>query len=383
MQRMATLPRVTINPDFVRFVGLQESYPVPEVSVWKGSSADRAPGSGTPWHRDGEFSVRFLKGPLGLTLVSTGDSSAPGAVSALKSNPDGSLGQAAASGIIRVGDAVTRVNGKSVAPCTYSQLVAQIKASRRPLILHFVHPANESNSEVAPDPARSDIVVESTTRNDVVSTVTATNEARNTTTHGSTSSSIATTTIAGSPSLMSASPPPVPSMSRVASGSGHGDKSPSSTSFSFVGMRHVRDSAHPGGPSIVRTGDAGALTGITLGGKEGGVIAISVPVACEMHALFVESGSGSGVLSATDAAAAFKATNLSAAQLRDVWRACCEGRKVSGVTMTRFFVGLSLISYVQAGGSANLRDLAKHSTAGSVTMPSFPTSAGEGDGEWV
>eukprot|EP00944_MAST-04C_sp_MAST-4C-sp1_P015258 g15258.t1 len=86
-----------------------------------------------------ETSMIFGPGPLGLTLRSQKDGGASEAVVAdFKPGSDGTFGPAKQSGLIDIGDCISKVDGESVFECSYETIVYKLKSSERPVLVHFL-----------------------------------------------------------------------------------------------------------------------------------------------------------------------------------------------------------------------------------------------------
>ena len=85
----------------------------------------------------------FGKGPLGLTLTKTKskmfDTGFKAVVTSFKDYNE-QQGAAERCGLISLEDVVSRVNGEAVISDSYEKIVELMKASKRPLVLHFVTP---------------------------------------------------------------------------------------------------------------------------------------------------------------------------------------------------------------------------------------------------
>jgi hypothetical protein len=91
-----------------------------------------------------EMSVLFQPGSLGLKMSRQGMGPSRVGVAAfnkVKGPPeDGGgdvAGPAEASGLISVGDSLTRVAGEDVTQISYDEVIQRIMAAPRPLVLHF------------------------------------------------------------------------------------------------------------------------------------------------------------------------------------------------------------------------------------------------------
>lgn len=86
-----------------------------------------------------ETSMIFGPGPLGLTLRSQKDGGASEAVVAdFKPGKDGTYGPAKQSGLIDIGDCISKVDGESVFESGYDAIVYKLKSSERPVLVHFL-----------------------------------------------------------------------------------------------------------------------------------------------------------------------------------------------------------------------------------------------------
>lgn len=94
-----------------------------------------------------EVSVMFPPDvPLGLSLRQSGEFSE---VAALKPLPDGRPSPAQLSGLVAVGDKVSKINGEPVLGDSHDVVIAKLKAAPRPLMIHFLglFPARPRTSE--------------------------------------------------------------------------------------------------------------------------------------------------------------------------------------------------------------------------------------------
>ena len=99
---------------------------------------------GLPGGRLREMSVLFQPGSLGLKLSRQGMGVSNVGVSAfntikgpLEDGGGDVPGPAEASGLINIGDSLTRVAGEDVTGISYDDVIKMIVASPRPLVLHF------------------------------------------------------------------------------------------------------------------------------------------------------------------------------------------------------------------------------------------------------
>ena len=132
MEKLATFPRIQDNEEFLVFAGLVD--------------------------RTRETSVIFPPGALYMTIRASREFAE---VAGFKRTEAGELGPAEASGRVRPGDAISKVNGENVISLPYESLVARIRAARRPLLLHFlgIVPGDKSaavnqTTKLAAEPAR-------------------------------------------------------------------------------------------------------------------------------------------------------------------------------------------------------------------------------------
>lgn len=111
LQKIALIPRMRLNPDFLTFLGIVD--------------------------RSREVSVIFPpESALGLALRDAGNGFTE--VSAVKPLPDGSPSPAQASRVVLPGYQVSKVNGDNVLGENHSVVLARIKSAPRPLIIHFI-----------------------------------------------------------------------------------------------------------------------------------------------------------------------------------------------------------------------------------------------------
>ena len=110
LYKLELLPRARQNTDFCSFTGLVDG-------GVREASCVFPPGA-----------------PLGVTLSAAGDFTE---VSALKPNADGGASPAQAAGI-SVGDKVSKIAGENVIGQAYAVVIAQLKAAKRPLVVHFL-----------------------------------------------------------------------------------------------------------------------------------------------------------------------------------------------------------------------------------------------------
>jgi len=110
LYKLELLPRARQNTDFCSFTGLVDGG-VREASC-----------------------VFPLGAPLGITLTAAGDFTE---VTALKANADGTPSPAQRAGIC-AGDKVSKIAGENVIGHSYEMIVAQVKAAKRPLVVHFL-----------------------------------------------------------------------------------------------------------------------------------------------------------------------------------------------------------------------------------------------------
>ena len=86
-----------------------------------------------------ETSMIFGPGSLGLTLRSQKDGGASEAIVAdFKPGKDGTYGPAKQSGLIDIGDCVSKIDGESVFESGYDAIVYKLKTSDRPVLVHFL-----------------------------------------------------------------------------------------------------------------------------------------------------------------------------------------------------------------------------------------------------
>ena len=86
-----------------------------------------------------ETSMIFGPGSLGLTLRSQKDGGASEAVVAdFKPGKDGTYGPAKQSGLIDIGDWVSKIDGESVFESGYDAIVYKLKTADRPVLVHFL-----------------------------------------------------------------------------------------------------------------------------------------------------------------------------------------------------------------------------------------------------
>lgn len=107
--KASQIPRMRRNPDFLTFLGIIEGVR--------------------------ECSVLFPpETPLGISLRSTQFAE----VSGLKALPDGQVSPVQASGMVKVGDKISKINGQDVLGDIYDVVVAKLKSAPRPLLVHFL-----------------------------------------------------------------------------------------------------------------------------------------------------------------------------------------------------------------------------------------------------
>jgi len=125
LTRLLRLPRVASNPDVETFLG--------------------------GLHSTREVSIMVPVGSLGVSLQQKklGSTSAelyPQAeVSGFTSGEGDSVGVAEESGLIHVGDSISKISGESVINNKYSDIVRTLKTEPRPLVVHFVGPRTEDS----------------------------------------------------------------------------------------------------------------------------------------------------------------------------------------------------------------------------------------------
>ena len=136
LYKLELLPRARQNSDFCSFTGLVDG-------GVREASCVFPPGA-----------------PLGITLTASGDFTE---VTALKAGADGAPSPAMRAGIC-VGDKVSKLAGENVIGLSYALVIAQIKAAKRPLVVHFLgvsRSAAESAAAMAgpasPAPAASSL----------------------------------------------------------------------------------------------------------------------------------------------------------------------------------------------------------------------------------
>eukprot|EP00510_Aplanochytrium_minuta_P000396 CAMPEP_0184007132 /NCGR_PEP_ID=MMETSP0954-20121128/1136_1 /TAXON_ID=627963 /ORGANISM="Aplanochytrium sp, Strain PBS07" /LENGTH=94 /DNA_ID=CAMNT_0026285873 /DNA_START=411 /DNA_END=695 /DNA_ORIENTATION=- len=66
-------------------------------------------------------------------------------VSGFTSGEGDSVGVAEESGLIHVGDSISKISGESVINNKYSDIVRTLKTEPRPLVVHFVGPRTEDS----------------------------------------------------------------------------------------------------------------------------------------------------------------------------------------------------------------------------------------------
>ena len=110
LYKLELLPRARQNSDFCSFTGLVDG-------GVREASCVFPPGA-----------------PLGITLTASGDFTE---VTALKAGADGAPSPAMRAGIC-VGDKVSKLAGENVIGLSYALVIAQIKAAKRPLVVHFL-----------------------------------------------------------------------------------------------------------------------------------------------------------------------------------------------------------------------------------------------------
>ena len=95
-----------------------------------------------------ETSMIFSPGPLGLTLRAQSAGGASEAIIAdFKPNEDGLYGPAKNSGLISIGDCVSKIDGESVFEDKYQVIVRKIEAAQRPVLIHFLGYCNNGADE--------------------------------------------------------------------------------------------------------------------------------------------------------------------------------------------------------------------------------------------
>ena len=100
-----------------------------------------------------ETSMIFSAGPLGLTLrAQASGGPSPAVVADFKPGSDGVYGPAKQSGLIGIGDCISKVDGESVFEDTYDVIVQKIQLAPRPVLIHFlgygvVHSSNDDTTE--------------------------------------------------------------------------------------------------------------------------------------------------------------------------------------------------------------------------------------------
>jgi len=120
LRRMLLVPRVAVNPDMEAFLGMGDPT-VREVSVLV---TDSTPLGVRLKKRQGK-TERFQEAfPQAIVVDFTRDGTKAGA--------------AEASGLIGVGDVVSKINGESVINSLFEEIVPKLKTTAKPMIVHFL-----------------------------------------------------------------------------------------------------------------------------------------------------------------------------------------------------------------------------------------------------
>jgi len=121
LRRLVKLPGVAggLNPDVEEFLGVGGSMGIVETSLV------------------------FAPGKLGMRLArpsqgAAGKGSFTAQVAAFLQDEGDDVGQAEASGRVRVGDMIVRVNGESAILIDYDAVVELLRTAARPLVVHFL-----------------------------------------------------------------------------------------------------------------------------------------------------------------------------------------------------------------------------------------------------
>jgi hypothetical protein len=132
LYKLELLPRARINTDFLVFVGLID-----------GGAR--------------ESSCLFPPGPLGISIAQKGEYSE---VVSIKANEDGSPSPAMKTACIQIGDKVSKIAGDDVLGKPHELIIALIKASKRPVIVHFLgEPKKKTMDEISDIPLPSSPIV--------------------------------------------------------------------------------------------------------------------------------------------------------------------------------------------------------------------------------
>ena len=110
LYKLELLPRARINTDFLVFVGLID-----------GGAR--------------ESSCLFPPGPLGISIAAKGEYSE---IVSIKANEDGSPSVAMRTSSVQIGDKVSKIAGEDVLGKPHELIIALLKASKRPVVVHFL-----------------------------------------------------------------------------------------------------------------------------------------------------------------------------------------------------------------------------------------------------
>ena len=119
LYKLELLPRARINTDFLVFVGLID-----------GGAR--------------ESSCLFPPGPLGISIAAKGEYSE---IVSIKANEDGSPSPAMSSSCVQVGDKVSKIAGEDVLGKPHELIIALLKASKRPVVVHFLGESTKKKNE--------------------------------------------------------------------------------------------------------------------------------------------------------------------------------------------------------------------------------------------
>ena len=114
MQRIVGVPRFASSPAVLAFLGMSDQVR--------------------------EASVLFKDGPLGLIVdpaPTTSGRASSSMVVGFKPLDSGQPGPAAASGVVSVGDIISKINGESVTELTHEEVLMKLRAPK-PLMVHFL-----------------------------------------------------------------------------------------------------------------------------------------------------------------------------------------------------------------------------------------------------
>jgi len=117
LYKLELLPRARINTDFLVFVGLID-----------GGAR--------------ESSCLFPPGPLGISIAAKGEYSE---IVSIKANEDGSPSVAMRTSSVQIGDKVSKIAGEDVLGKPHELIIALLKASKRPVVVHFLGEASKKS----------------------------------------------------------------------------------------------------------------------------------------------------------------------------------------------------------------------------------------------